>query len=79
MFFFFPLEDFSSAPLPVNDAGLISNVVPMYSAFKVGVWSEFWRMVGVWSAQGWKLNIVSGPVFDALLPYGIADSMENLT
>ena len=65
--------------MAMNEATLITNVVPMHAAFKAGVWRDFWQKIGTWSALGEKLNIVTGPVFDALLPYGIADPVGNHT
>ncbi|OQV14642.1 Ectonucleotide pyrophosphatase/phosphodiesterase family member 3 [Hypsibius exemplaris] len=69
----------SSNAASANDAEIISNVVPMYEAFKTGTWSDFWRIFALWSTKGWKLNVLTGPLFDAVSPFGLADLPKDNT
>ncbi|GAV04819.1 hypothetical protein RvY_15040 [Ramazzottius varieornatus] len=62
-----------------TDALVITNVVPMYKIFKAGIWTAFWHVLNSWNLMGWNMNVIVGPVFDEVKPYGLADPAENIT
>ncbi|KAB1257987.1 Ectonucleotide pyrophosphatase/phosphodiesterase family member 2 [Camelus dromedarius] len=57
-------SDLSSSPETKYDAFLVTNMVPMYPAFK-RVWNYFQRvLVKKYASERNGVNVISGPIFD---------------
>ncbi|GAV02321.1 hypothetical protein RvY_12905 [Ramazzottius varieornatus] len=62
-----------------ENALIVSNALPMYRAFKNGIWTRFWDLLKIWAASATSLNVVTGPVYDEAAPYGILDPPADIS
>ena len=59
-----PANDMEFDQIAVVETFLTTNVCPQYAGFNRGVWKELENQVRVWSSNGKKLIVVTGPIFN---------------